>query len=97
MWNLAANELAQLTKGSGGQRFMEFVDRLIRVEVTVAGGVAQSEILTQLRANIGDSGVDTQVNLALPLDATGWFDVPTLLAIQIRRRIKRFQAQRRNS
>ena len=75
MWNLNANDLHQL-RGAGGQRFMEFVDRLIRAEAA-RGGLPQSEIQTQLRANIADGGVDTQVKLAIPQDQSGWFAAPT--------------------
>jgi len=76
MWNLGVNELAQALKGGGGQRFAEFVDRLVCGEAARAG-LGQSEVLTQLRVNIGDGGVDTQVNKALSIDPLGWFDVPT--------------------
>ncbi|MGE3243854.1 MAG: hypothetical protein AB7G28_12710 [Pirellulales bacterium] len=75
MWNITNNDLQQLA-GSGGGRFVEFVDRLIRAEAAV-GGLPQSEILTQLRVNIRDGGVDTEVRGPIPSDRTGWFNVPT--------------------
>lgn len=75
MWNLNANDLHRL-KGAGGEQFMHFVDRLIRA-TAAQGGLAQSEIQTQLRANIKDGGVDTQVKQAIPQDRIGWFAVPT--------------------
>src|SRR5262249_20713401 len=75
MWKLSPGELLQL-KGAGGERVAHFVDRLIRAEAA-RGGLPQSELLTQLRANIKDGGVDTQVRRAIPGDPTGWLSVPT--------------------
>ncbi len=78
MWNLTPNDLAQL-KGAGGERFAQFMDRLIRADAARAG-VGQSKIATQLRANIKDGGVDSQVDAPFPAnsDPSGWFSVPTI-------------------
>lgn len=75
MWNLSLSDLRQL-KGSGGERFAHFVDRLIRAQAAL-GGLPQSEIETQLRVHIKDGGVDTQVKSAILNDQSGWFDAPT--------------------
>ena len=65
-----------LLKGGGGEKFAHFVDQLIRAEAYV-GGLAQSEIDTQVRANIGDGGVDTRVKGAVPRDRSGYLSEPT--------------------
>jgi hypothetical protein len=75
MWKMSPGELLQL-KGAGGERFAHFVDRLIRAEAA-KGGLPQSEVRTQIRVNIKDGGVDTQVTQAIPRDQRGWFGVPT--------------------
>jgi hypothetical protein len=75
MWKLRPDELLRL-KGGGGEPFVHFVDQLIRAEAA-KGGLSQSEVATQLRVNIKDGGVDTQVSQAIPRDPTGWFGVPT--------------------
>jgi hypothetical protein len=54
---------------------VHFVDRLIRAEAA-CGGISQSEVATQLRVNIKDEGVDTEVRRAIPHDK-GWFAVAT--------------------
>jgi hypothetical protein len=72
---LDENELLVL-KGAGGLKFARFVDLLIRAEAH-AGGLAQSEIDTQLRVNIADGGVDTRVRKSIPADRSGFLDVPT--------------------
>jgi hypothetical protein len=63
-------------KGGGGEPFVHFMDRLIRA-AAACGGLAQSEVATQLRVNIKDGGVDTEVKSCIPQDMIGWFAVPT--------------------
>ncbi len=75
MWKLNPHELLQF-KGGGGEPFAHFVDRLIRAEAA-RGGLLQSEVRTQVRVNIKDGGVDTQVTRAIPHDPSGWFSIPT--------------------
>jgi hypothetical protein len=75
MWKLTPADLLQL-KGGGGEPFVHFMDRLIRAEAA-CGGLAQSEIATQLRVNIKDGGVDTEVKNRIPQDMIDWFGVPT--------------------
>jgi hypothetical protein len=65
-----------ILKGAGGELFARFVDRLIRAEAS-AGGLAQSEIDTQVRVNIGDGGVDTRVRSSIPEDRSGYLSDPT--------------------
>src|SRR5262245_6042543 len=75
MWKLHPSQLAQF-QGAGGERFAHFIDRLIRAEAA-RGGLTQSEIATQIRTNIPDGGVDTEVRQPVPNDKTGWFTSPT--------------------
>src|SRR5436190_15254173 len=75
MWKLTRKDLARF-QGKGGEEFAHFVDSLIRAE-TARSGLAQSEIATQLRSNIPDGGVDTEVKRLVPNDLSGWFNVPT--------------------
>jgi hypothetical protein len=75
MWRLNPADLLQL-KGAGGERFVHFVDQLIRAEAAF-GGLPQSEIATQLRVNIKDGGVDTEVRQPIPRDRSSWFNAPT--------------------
>jgi hypothetical protein len=75
VWKLNPADLHQL-KGAGGEPFVHFMDRLIRAEAA-RGGLQQSAIATQLRVNIKDGGVDTQVKNRIPQDNTGWFAVAT--------------------
>jgi hypothetical protein len=75
VWKLNPADLRQL-KGGGGELFVHFMDRLIRAEA-VSGGLVGAAILTQLRVNIKDGGVDTEVKQAIPQDKSGWFAEPT--------------------
>lgn len=75
MWKLTPADLLQL-KGGGGERFGHFVDRLIRGEAAKAGP-SQAEIKTQLRMNIRDGGIDTQVDKAIAGTKIGWFEHAT--------------------
>ena len=75
MWKLESADLLQL-RGGGGETFVHFMDRLIRAEAAY-GGLPQAEIATQLRVNIKDGGVDTEVKKSIPQDKSGWFAVPT--------------------
>lgn len=60
----------------GGDRFTEFVDALIRSEA-YSQGIPMSGISTNLRTNLGDGGVDSEVRQAISNSRTGWFSVPT--------------------
>jgi hypothetical protein len=75
MWNLDQGDFAFL-RGGGGEPFRHFADALIRTHGFVHG-VGEAEILTSLRANVADGGVDTQVRRAMDNDATEFLRVPT--------------------
>ncbi|MEM9272689.1 MAG: hypothetical protein AAGA80_06960 [Cyanobacteria bacterium P01_F01_bin.143] len=75
MWTINSYNIFAL-RTPGGDRFTEFVDALIRAEAYVQG-VPLSEISTNLRTNLGDGGVDTEVKQDMLHDNTGWFNVPT--------------------
>lgn len=60
----------------GGDRFTEFVDALIRAEAYIQG-IPISEISTNLRTNLADEGVDTEVRQPDTNNLTGWMSVPT--------------------
>lgn len=72
-WTVAADELFSL-RGSGGQRFADFVSAVLRAE-GAASGVKADDIQTNTRVNLPDGGVDAEVKVALggPLALT----VPT--------------------
>src|SRR6266404_2007925 len=75
MWILDASDFA-LLRGGGGQPFTSFVDALIRTHGFVHG-VGDAEILTCLRTNVADGGVDTQVRRPIENDRTEYFRFPT--------------------
>src|ERR1700674_2210820 len=75
MWTLDQTDFA-LLRGGGGELFTHFVDALIQVH-GFAHGVGEAEILTSLRANVADGGVDTQVRRAMVNDSTEFLRVPT--------------------
>ena len=75
MWTINSLDIFRL-RTPGGDRFTEFVDALIRAEAYI-GSVPLSEISTNLRTNLSDAGVDTEVRQAMPNSQTGWMSVPT--------------------
>ena len=75
MWTVNSYEIFKF-RTPGGDRFTEFVDALIRAEAYIQG-VPLSEISTNLRTNIGDKGVDTEVKQSMPNSQTGWMRVST--------------------
>ncbi|MEC4812581.1 MAG: hypothetical protein SAK29_04810 [Scytonema sp. PMC 1069.18] len=75
MWTVNANHIFSL-RTPGGDRFTEFVDALIRAEAYTEG-FSQSEVSSNLRTNIGDKGVDTEVRQPTPANRRGWMGVPT--------------------
>lgn len=75
MAHLTPGDLRQLA-GGGGERFVHFVDRLVRA-TAFQFGLSQSEIQTQLRVNIKDGGVDTYVARKIEGEPIGWFQEPT--------------------
>ncbi|BAU63003.1 hypothetical protein STA3757_03580 [Stanieria sp. NIES-3757] len=75
MWTINSYNIFPL-RTPGGDRFTEFVDSLIKAEAYIQG-VALSEISTNLRTNLGDGGVDTEVRQSASNSLTGWINVPT--------------------
>lgn len=75
MFELRHSDLLQLT-GAGGERFAFLIDALIRAEAFYHE-VSRSEIRTQLRSNVQDGKVDTEVKSAIPASKSGWFADPT--------------------
>lgn len=77
-WKINAYDVIHIGRTPGGDRFTEFVDALIRSQAAVCG-LLMSEIRTNLRTNIKDGGVDTEVCQCIPSDLTGWLkDAPTI-------------------
>src|ERR1039458_2929574 len=74
MLTVNQTDFAGLRDGTG-RPFTAFVDALIRVHGYVYG-VGQAEILTTLRTNVQDGGVDTQVNQAMLGDPIGFLLLP---------------------
>jgi len=77
MWTITAQDVIHL-RSPGGDRFTQFVNALIYAQAFFCG-VPDSEIRTNLRTNIPDGGVDTEVCKPVPDDSTGWTkDFPTI-------------------
>ena len=76
MWTVNQTDFAKLRDGTG-RPFTEFVDALIRAHGYVHG-VTQADILTTLRTNVQDGGVDTQVNTSMVGDPMGFLLLPTI-------------------
>ena len=75
MWTVAANELS-VFRTPGGDRFTALVDDTVRSHASFCG-VPIAEILTNVRTNKQDGGVDTEIRAAAPGDASNLMDVPT--------------------
>jgi hypothetical protein len=77
MWRIDGRDILRL-RGGGGEPFTKFVDLLVRSQASL--GLPDSQIRTNIRTNIGDEGVDTEVCRPIPNDPTGWLgDNPTIL------------------
>ncbi len=74
MWSLNLQHI-QLLRGAGGERLAAFFDPILRGEARRAG-VAQADVHTQLRQNVGDGGVDSRVDQPMP-GGMGYTEVPT--------------------
>jgi len=72
---ITSEDLKLLSRGND-KPFTSFVDALVRAQGFVYG-VADAEILTNLRTHVPDAGVDTQVRQAVPNEETGYFQVPS--------------------
>ena len=62
---------------TGGDRFTLFVDELIKTHCSTLN-IPRTDILTTLRVNISDGGVDTQINSGKEYDSEGLFQTPTV-------------------
>ena len=71
MLSVTADDIRRL-QGHGGERFTQFVDSLVRAQAFVAG-FPDRDIEGNMRANIGDEGVDTVVHGEITPDPTGRF------------------------
>lgn len=71
MWRINALNVIHLGRTPGGEIFTEFVDALIRAQAHV-GGLDASKIRTNLRVNIPDGGIDTEVVARCAGDTSGW-------------------------
>ncbi|MGB2768951.1 MAG: hypothetical protein WBC88_04420, partial [Candidatus Zixiibacteriota bacterium] len=84
MWRINARDVIALGRTPGGDVFTALVDDLIRAQ-THLGGVDASKIRTNLRVNVKDGGVDTQVLVVCPGDTTGWLkEHPTVFQYKAR-------------
>ncbi len=77
-WHVGAEELFPF-RGSGGQRFTELLNALLRADLARGGGTP-ADAKTNIRVNIGDEGVDAEVKV--PLD--GYLEVKTPSAWQFK-------------
>ncbi|KLK97801.1 hypothetical protein XJ18_19090 [Bacillus pumilus] len=77
MWVINANDVIHLGRTPGGDRFTLFVDELIRAQ-SFLNGVPPSSIITNLRTNIADGGVDTKVDSLGPESSIDWLQEPSI-------------------
>ncbi|MUG97628.1 hypothetical protein F7734_37045 [Scytonema sp. UIC 10036] len=75
MWTINSYDIFSL-KTPGSDRFSEFVDSLIRAQA-YAESMPISEVSTNLRTNLGDRGVDSEVRQPMPANLIGWMGVAT--------------------
>jgi hypothetical protein len=75
IWKIDGPTLFPL-RGAGGQRFTEVMDALIHAHCSSLG-IPDVAIRTNLRTNLSDGGVDTEVNGGADTDSTRRMLVPT--------------------
>ena len=73
-----------LLRTPGGQQFTEFVDDLIYTYAYISGAT-DSDVVTNLRTDIPDGGVDTEVKVAFRIDSTGLFGCSTIWQYKARK------------
>ena len=83
MWTVNEKDFLLLRDG-GGEPFTAFVDALIRAHGFVHG-IGEAHILTSLRTNIPDGGVDTEVRLPMAGEPTGYLHHSTCWQYKARR------------
>ncbi|PYR53375.1 MAG: hypothetical protein DMF95_04295 [Acidobacteria bacterium] len=76
MWEIDTFDVISLRRGAG-DRLTAFVDDLIRAECLFTP-IPLAAILTNLRTNLGDKGVDTRVADGVDSEPTGWLQEPTI-------------------
>lgn len=77
MLTTTAERIISGLRGGDGRPFTIFVDRLLRAYGYVLG-VADIGIITTVRTNLPDGGVDTEVRSSFPGDATGLLGTATV-------------------
>ncbi len=78
MWEVDEYEVISYGTNSRRKPFTEFVDSIIFAE-SYLSGLDSSSIRTNLRTNLPDGGVDTEVCQPLLKDSTDWLSVsPTI-------------------
>ena len=75
MWTLNAYDVFAF-RNPGGDRFTALMDDVVRTHATLKG-VPIPDVMTNVRTNKPDGGVDTQVRCAVPGDDTEFMDVAT--------------------
>lgn len=77
MWTVDALTIKHLRDAPGGLQFTAFIDALIRAQAAVSG-IPLSEIHSNLRTNLADGGVDTEVRCGTTRpDPSGWLTAAT--------------------
>ena len=77
MLTTTAERIISGLRGGDGRPFTLFVDRLLRAYGYVLG-TSDADIVTNVRTNLPDGGVDTQVRVAFAGDTTGLLEMPTV-------------------
>lgn len=72
-----ADRIRLVLQGAGGKPFTVFVNLLISTHARFHG-LADSEIDANVRVNLPDGGVDTEVRAPVPGDTTGWVGLATV-------------------
>ncbi len=75
MWTITPTELRSL-RGGGGEPFAGFVNTLLRAQ-SFKYGIPDSAISTSRQQNVGDGGVDAQINQGADVDKTGRLRCPS--------------------
>jgi hypothetical protein len=76
MWKVEGKHLLPVFRDGIGERWTAFLDALLRALAAVCS-VPDREIITNQRVNLGDAGVDSQVNAAFPGEPTDRLATPT--------------------
>ena len=77
MWRINPFDVVNMGRTGDGRVFTDLLDSLIRAHAHSAL-IPQADIHTNLRVNLADGGVDTQIDSASAADAFGWTETPTV-------------------